>query len=68
MTELMKQTEAARLISDHMRYSHRHVYDRFFHLPTFPTPVLLPSITGKKPTKRWNKEDVLDWIRVQTGV
>lgn len=62
---LMNQEEAAKLIADYLRLSFRHVYDRYFHLPTFPKPICFRSATGSKPIKRWEKEKVVAWIDTQ---
>jgi len=65
---ILKQKQATELIAIELGFSYRHVYDRYFHLPSFPRPILLPSATGKKPTKRWKEEDVREWITEHSGV
>jgi len=62
---LMNQEDAAKFIADYLRLSVRHVYDRYFHLPSFPKPDLYPSATGKRPIKRWHKQSIAQWIESQ---
>lgn len=62
---ILKQKEAAELIAGELRLSARHVYDRYFHLPNFPGPILIKSATGRRPAKRWDEQDVRQWVEAQ---
>lgn len=60
---LLTRKETAALISSHIKVSERHVLERIMFLPNFPKAILLPAVTGTKQFKRYNLEEIEDWIR-----
>jgi predicted DNA-binding transcriptional regulator AlpA len=59
---LMSKIEAAEFVAAYLHVSFKQVYDRYMHMPDFPKAVPLPSPTGKKSRKRWNKSDLYAWM------
>lgn len=62
---LMSRSEVAKYIANYLRVSFRMVYDRYVAMPGFPKPIELPSSTGRKTIKRWNKTDIYEWMTGQ---
>jgi predicted DNA-binding transcriptional regulator AlpA len=62
---LLKQRQVAQYIARKLAVSERQVYDRWVHLPNFPKPIVLPTVNGGIPRKRWDKQSIIEWTENQ---
>ncbi len=60
----LTQHQVAEYIAKKLAVSERQVYDRWVHFPSFPKPILLPTI-GKTPRKRYNQAEIIEWTENQ---
>jgi hypothetical protein len=51
----------AKQIAAYLKVSPRHVLERYTLLPGFPTPIRLPSATGKRGNPRWKACEIISW-------
>ncbi len=62
---MMTQGQVAKYIAQKLAVSERQVYDRWVHLPNFPKPVLLPTMGGGIPRKRYVQSEIIEWAESQ---
>jgi predicted DNA-binding transcriptional regulator AlpA len=55
----------AKKIAEHLGVTEKHVTDKVSKTFGFPTPIKLPSSTGRKGHSRWYAKEVTDWIHKQ---
>jgi predicted DNA-binding transcriptional regulator AlpA len=59
---LLTKKEVADLVSQDLKLSYRHVYDKFMFLPEFPRPLAINSATGMRPAMRWMESEVVRFL------
>ena len=59
---LLTKSEVAEMVSQDLKLSYRHVYEKFMALPDFPKPLPIESATGMRPALRWMQSEVIKFL------
>lgn len=49
--------------AEYLRMSEKHFIDRVSKTMKFPSPIKLPSETGRRAHPRWYASEIMDWVR-----